>query len=99
MGWRPPGSTAPAPRRAVGWGVVAGLTSFVAHAGGPPVAMHLLPRGLDKTTLQATIVGAFAFVNVLKVPPYVGLGLIRQETVILALALAPAAYLGIRLGV
>jgi uncharacterized membrane protein YfcA len=98
-GWRPAGSAAPAPRRAAFWGAAAGLTSFVAHAGGPPVAMHLLPRGLDKTALQATMVAAFAFVNALKLPVYVELGLVRRETLILALALAPAAYAGIRLGV
>ncbi|MEO1293862.1 MAG: sulfite exporter TauE/SafE family protein, partial [Pseudomonadota bacterium] len=30
------------------WGSIAGFTSFVAHAGGPPVAMHLLPQNLSK---------------------------------------------------
>jgi uncharacterized membrane protein YfcA len=99
LGWRPPGDPGPAPLRAAGWGAVAGVTSFVAHAGGPPVAMHLLPRRFDKTTLQATIVGAFAFVNVMKLPPYLSLGLIREDTALFSLSLAPVALIGIRLGV
>ena len=31
------------------WGSVAGFTSFVSHAGGPPAAIYLLSRGLTKT--------------------------------------------------
>lgn len=99
LGARPPASTAPAPRRAVICGAVSGVASFVAHAGGPPVAVHLLPRGFDKTTLQGTMVAAFAFVNLIKLPPYVGLGLIGTDTLLLSAILAPAAYGGIRFGV
>lgn len=99
LGWRPEGDPAFSPVRTGFWGVVAGVTSFVAHAGGPPVAMCLLPRRLDKKVYQATVVAAFAFVNLLKVAPFVDLGLIRSETLLLGLALAPMAYAGIRLGV
>ena len=37
-------------------GLVAGFTSFVSHAGGPPAAVYLLSRKLDKTAFQATTV-------------------------------------------
>ena len=30
-----------------GWGCVSGFTSFIAHAGGPPLLIYLLRRGLD----------------------------------------------------
>jgi hypothetical protein len=40
-------------------GTVAGFTSFVSHAGGPPAAIFLLSRGLDKTGYQATSVLIF----------------------------------------
>jgi uncharacterized membrane protein YfcA len=49
--------------------------------------------------LQGTMVAAFAFVNAVKLPLYVGIGLIGGDTLLTALALAPAAYAGIRLGV
>ncbi len=99
VGWRPEGGSEWRAGRMAFWGSVAGVTSFVAHAGGPPVAMTLIPRNLDKTAYQATVVLAFAAVNLVKVPPYVGLGLIRADTLILVAALAPAAFAGVRLGV
>ena len=99
VGWRPAGASGWRPGRMAFWGSVAGLTSFVAHAGGPPVAMALIPRALDKTAYQATVVIGFAVVNALKVPPYVALGLIGPDTLVLAALLAPAAFLGVRLGV
>src|SRR5690606_30687973 len=36
------------------WSGVAGYTSFIAHAGGPPVNVYLLPLQLDKTTYVGT---------------------------------------------
>lgn len=32
----------------VGWGALAGLTSFVSHSGGPAFQMHVLPQRLPK---------------------------------------------------
>ena len=40
-------------------GGVAGFTSFVSHAGGPPAAVYLLSRPLTKTEFQATTVLVF----------------------------------------
>ncbi len=37
-------------------GSVAGFTSFVAHAGGPPISMYLLRRPLDRTDFAATTI-------------------------------------------
>jgi len=44
-------------------GSVAGFTSFVAHAGGPPISMYLLRRPLDRTDFAATAILFFAVVN------------------------------------
>ncbi len=81
------------------WGGVSGFTSMTAHAGGPPVAVHLLRVGLDKTAFQATTVAFFAAVNALKLAPFIAIGLISQETLTLSLIFAPLAPLGIWLGV
>lgn len=80
-------------------GTVAGFTSFVSHAGGPPVAVYLLSRGLEKTTYQATTVLTFWAVNILKFVPYAFLGIFTIETGLVNLALAPVALLGAWLGV
>lgn len=56
------------------WSGVSGLTSFLAHAGGPPAMVYLLPQRLDKTTYVATISVFFMFVNAVKLVPYAWLG-------------------------
>lgn len=83
----------------VATGVVAGFTSFVSHAGGPPVAIYLLSQRLTKTGFQATTVLVFGVVNVFKVVPYAFLGLLTLETLWANVLLIPAALLGAWLGV
>lgn len=94
----PAGTLPVAPIPALLAGTASGFTTFVAHAGGPPVAMYLLARGLSKTSLVSTTVAIFTLGNWLKLPPYITLGLGRPETLWAALVLAPAAPLGIWLG-
>ena len=84
-----------------GWmaGAVAGFTSFVSHAGGPPAAVYLLGQGLAKTTYQATTVLLFWVINLLKFVPYAFLGIFTAQTLLVDLILAPAALFGAWLGV
>ncbi|KKM19803.1 hypothetical protein LCGC14_1651870, partial [marine sediment metagenome] len=87
--------------RAAGWfwGGVAGFTSFISHAGGPPAAVYLLPLGLSKSTYQATTVITFWAINLAKFLPYAALGIFSRETMIAGLWLAPVAVIGIWMGV
>lgn len=80
-------------------GMVGGFTSFVSHAGGPPAAVYLLSRKLDKTTYQATTVIAFWAINIFKFVPYVFLGIFSVTTFKADLILAPVAVVGVWLGV
>jgi uncharacterized protein len=80
-------------------GAAAGFTSFVSHAGGPPLAIYLIALGLAKTASQATTVVVFLVMNLMKVVPYAVLGLFTAETLLANLLLAPAALLGAWLGV
>lgn len=80
-------------------GAVAGFTSFVSHAGGPPAAVYLLSRGLGKTGFQATTVAVFFVLNIAKAVPYGLLGLFTRETLSLSLMLAPFALTGAWIGV
>lgn len=95
----------PAPRqglpRWIGWvsGLIAGFTSFVSHAGGPPAAVWMLSRRLDKTTYQATSVLVFWVLNAVKFAPYAFLGIFTLQSFLIDLALAPFAVLGAWLGV
>lgn len=79
-------------------GTVSGFTTFVAHAGGPPVAMYLLRRGLPKSVLVGTTIALFTLGNWMKLPPYFMLGLKNPGALWGALALAPAVPVGIWLG-
>ena len=80
-------------------GAVAGFTSFVSHAGGPPAAVYLLSRKMTKTQYQATTVLVFWIVNIAKFVPYAFLGMFTWQTAIANLVLAPFALIGAWLGV
>lgn len=80
-------------------GALAGFTSFISHAGGPPVAIYLLSRKLPKTEFQATTVLVFWIINIVKFPPYLYLGLFTTQTAMANLVLAPFALFGVWLGV
>jgi len=80
-------------------GTLAGFTTFISHAGGPPVAVFLLTRGLRKTQYQATTVLLFWILNIAKFIPYAFLGMFTAQTFMANLLLAPVALLGTWLGV
>jgi hypothetical protein len=94
----PAGARPVSPGLALLAGTASGFTTFVAHAGGPPVAIYLLGRGLDKMKLVGTTIVLFTLGNWLKLPPYLSLGLTHREALWGALALAPAVPVGIWLG-
>jgi hypothetical protein len=94
-------SAAGPPGRAAGvfWGAVSGFTSTLAHAGGPPFAIWVLPQKLDKTVLVATSVVYFLVVNYVKLVPYAFLGQLSGANLSAALLFSPLAPIGIALGV
>lgn len=96
----PPVAT-PTPRRWLGRVLAAtsGFTSFVAHAGGPPIGFYVLPLKLAPLQYTATMAVFFAAINAAKWLPYTWLGLIDTGGLLTSLVLAPLAPLGVRLGV
>ncbi|TCD11441.1 sulfite exporter TauE/SafE family protein [Oricola cellulosilytica] len=56
------------------WGTIAGFTSFVSHAGGPPYQFYTLPLGQDPKLFTGTSVVFFAVINAVKLIPYFALG-------------------------
>ncbi len=81
------------------WGAVAGFTSTLAHAGGPPVNIYLLGLKLSPAGFVGTVVYVFAVVNACKVLPYALLGLFTAENLKASLLLVPVAVLGMGLGI
>jgi uncharacterized protein len=80
--------------RGLFWGSLAGFTSFVAHAGGTPYQMFMLPQKLDKMTFAGTATITFAIINLLKLPPYWLLGQVNTGSLTTGLYLAPVALIG-----
>ncbi len=99
IGWLRPAASAMSDRAGLLAGAVAGFTSFVSHAGGPPSAIFLLSRRLSKTGFQATTVIVFWAINIMKFAPYAAFGIMSKEIVIADLYLAPVAFLGVWAGV
>ena len=77
---------------------IAGFTSFIAHAGGPPLNMYLLRRGLDRTLFAGTAVFFFTVVNYVKLVPYAWLGQFDASNLGTSLVLSPLAPIGIGVG-
>lgn len=80
------------------WGLVAGYTSFVAHAGGPPFQVYTLPLKLDPKLLTGTAVHFFAITNAVKLVPYFALGQFDRANLATSLVLLPLAPLATLLG-
>ena len=79
-------------------GMLAGVTTMLANAAGPVVALYLLASALPKTELIATSAWFFLILNVSKVPLSMNLGLIDPSTLAINLILAPAVLLGLLFG-
>jgi uncharacterized membrane protein YfcA len=72
-------------------GAVAGFTSQVAHAGGPPFQIYVLPRRLPRDVFIGTSAIFFATVNWMKVPAYIALGQFTPQVLTTAAVLLPLA--------
>lgn len=80
------------------WSTVSGFTSFVSHAGGPPIMQFLLPQGMDKVRLVGTTTVYFAVVNFVKLAPYGALGLLDMRNLATSAMLLPIVPVGYWLG-
>ena len=90
FGWarkRPP-ANASWPR-GVSWSAVSGVTSFLAHAGSPPLMAYLLPLRLDKRIYVGTTVWFFFASNYAKIVPYAFLGQLDTTNFATSLISAP----------
>ncbi|QCB48288.1 sulfite exporter TauE/SafE family protein [Hydrogenophaga sp. PAMC20947] len=97
----PPRPDQPPPPRWLGalLTVLSGFTSFIAHAGGPPVNAYVIPLRLSPLVFTGTLAYFFFFINLSKWIPYAWLGLLDGRNFLTSLALLPLAPLGVWIGV
>lgn len=81
------------------FGIVAGVTTTIAHAAGPVVALFMIPQRLPKEQFVGTSVLLFALINWIKLPFFLWQGLCTIGTFQESLALMPLVPLGVWLGV
>jgi len=97
----PPRADSAPPPRWVGFllATTSGFTSFIAHAGGPPINAYVIPMRLSPLLFTGTMAFFFFVVNLSKWVPYAWLGLLDWRNMSTSLALLPFAPLGVWAGV
>lgn len=100
LAFMPKPSSAPPPR----WlgailATTSGFTSFIAHAGGPPINAYVMGLRLKPLPFTATMACFFFVVNLCKWIPYAWLGLLDLRNMTTSLVLLPLAPVGVWIGV
>jgi uncharacterized membrane protein YfcA len=79
-------------------GMMAGVTTMLANAAGPVMALYFLAIALPKLEFVGTSAWFFLSINLFKVPFSAGLGLIHAGTLLFNAVLIPAIVLGLVAG-
>ena len=97
----PPKADAPPPPRWLGalLTITSGFTSFIAHAGGPPINAYVIPLKLKPIVFTATMAYFFFIINLAKWVPYATLGLLDSRNFATSMALIPLAPIGVWVGI
>lgn len=95
-----PAPGAPPPPRWVGMllTTLSGFTSFVAHAGGPPISAYVIPLRLPPLLFASTMAFFFFVINLSKWIPYGLLGLLDWRNLATSMALLPFVPMGVWAG-
>lgn len=98
--WRPEIFTRVPHTHAFAWtmGLIAGVTTMLANAAGPVMALYLLAVALPKEAFVGTAAWFFLLINLIKVPFSVQLGLINAPSLAFNALLIPGIVAGLFLG-
>ena len=97
----PPQPDSPPPPKWVGalLTVTSGFTSFISHAGSPPINAYLIPLRLPPVVFTATLAFLFFIINLSKWIPYAWLGLLDLRNMATSVLLLPFAPIGVWIGI
>ena len=80
-------------------GTTAGFTSTIAHVGGPPFQIYVIPQKLNRDIYVGTNAWFFWAVNLAKLIPFWFLGLLTVGNLTTTILLIPFVILGVFIGV
>lgn len=81
----------------IGFGT--GFVSTLSHVGGILTTMYLIPQKMDAERFVGTTTALYFLVNLIKIPPYIYLDVLKPEGFIRDLPLFPIVLIGTLLGV
>ena len=79
-------------------GLSSGLLTGLFGTGGPPLVMYYQLSGADKAAFRGNLMAIFLLMTFIRVPSYVGMGLITAERLWSSLAVLPAVLAGAWIG-
>lgn len=79
-------------------GLLAGITTMLANAAGPLIALYMIAVSLPKFQLIGTSAWFFLVLNIFKIPFSANLGLIDTNSLLINAAFAPVVGLGMLTG-
>lgn len=84
--------------RRLGVGTFAGVSSTLAHAAGPIIALHLLPQKLERGIYVGTCALYFFILNTAKLPAYYQVGMFHRASPRFAMYFLPLVICGALFG-
>jgi uncharacterized membrane protein YfcA len=88
----------PTPMRSTITGLAAGVSSTLAHAAGPIIALYLLPQKLERQLFVGTCAIYFFILNTAKLPAYWGTKMFSRPVLLLSLYTLPLVVAGALFG-
>ena len=88
----------PGPAKSNGIGALAGVSSTLAHAAGPIIALYLLPRKLDRRVFVGTCAIYFFMLNTAKLPAYWASSQFTREVLLTSAQMLPLLFVGAAFG-
>ena len=76
------------------FGVASGLLTGLFGTGGPPLVLFFRLQGLTKAAFRGNLMALFLMMGVIRLPSYIGLGLITPDRLIAGAAVLPAVLAG-----
>jgi uncharacterized protein len=83
---------------ALSLGLLGGITTMMANAAGPLMALYFVAVGLPKFEVVGTLAWFFFLINLIKMPFSVGIGVIHRSSLLFDALLVPAVFAGLLAG-